>query len=118
MLYKSRKVVIKLFNDYSSIASEDKYKAINKKGITRMSERVVKVSGTKVSNRKVSDHSNLKVLSPKQVCQKLPIALAQIKAGNTSENFLDEIRKIICFLCREKEIAKKVYNNIINSIKL
>ena len=115
MLYKSRKVVIKLFNDYSSIASEDKYKAINKKGITRMSERVVKVSDTKVSDRKVS---NLKVLSPKQVCQKLPIALAQIKAGNTSENFLNEIRKIICFLCREKEIAKKVYNNIINSIKL
>ena len=67
-----------------------------------MSERVVKVSDTKVSNRKVSDHSNLKVLSPKQVCQKLPIALAQIKAGNTSENFLNEIRKIMFLVSRKR----------------
>ena len=64
-----------------------------------MSERVVKVSDTKVSDRKVS---NLKVLSPKQVCQKLPIALAQIKAGNTSENFLNEIRKIMFLVSRKR----------------
>ena len=34
----------------------------------------------------VSDHSNLKILSPKQMLQRLPIALAQVKAANTSEN--------------------------------
>ena len=44
--------------------------------------------------------------------QRLPIALAQVKAGNTSENLLNEIRKIIYFLYREKEITKRVYNNI------
>ena len=57
-------------------------------------------------------------LSPKQMLQRLPIALAQVKADNTSENLLKEIRQIICFLYPAKEITKKVYNNIMNSIKL
>ena len=45
--------------------------------------------------------------------KRLPIALAQIKAGNNSE-----IRQIVYSLYRSKEITKKVYNNIINSIKV
>ena len=50
--------------------------------------------------------------------QRLPITLAQVKRGNTSENILNEIRQIIYFLYRSKEITKRVYNNIMNSIKL
>ena len=50
--------------------------------------------------------------------QRLPIALAQLRAGNTSENFLNEIRQIIYFLYRAKEITKKACNNIMNSIKI
>ena len=49
--------------------------------------------------------------------QRLPIAFAQVKAGNTSENFLNEIRQIIYSLYSEKEITKKMYKNIMNSIK-
>ena len=37
-------------------------------------------------------HSKLKVLTPKQILQRLPIALAQVKAGNNSESLLNEIR--------------------------
>ena len=50
--------------------------------------------------------------------QRLPIALAQVKTNNTSENLLNEIRQIIYSLNRAKEITKKVYNNIMNSIKV
>ena len=50
--------------------------------------------------------------------QRLTIALAQVKAANTSENLLNEIRQIIYSLYHAKEITKKVYNNIMNSIKL
>ena len=60
----------------------------------------------------------IKILTSKQMLQRLPIALAQVKAGNTSENLLNEIRQIIYSLYRAKEITKKVYNNIMNSIKL
>ena len=59
----------------------------------------------------------MKILIPKQMPQRL-IALAQVKASNTSENVLNEIRQIINYLYRAKEITKNVYNNIINSIKL
>ena len=41
--------------------------------------------------------------------QRLPIALAQVKAGYTSENLLNEIRQIIYSLYREKEITKELY---------
>ena len=50
--------------------------------------------------------------------RKLSIALAHIKAGNTSENLLNEICQIIYSLYRMKEITKKVYSNIMNSINV
>ena len=50
--------------------------------------------------------------------QRLPIAPAQVKAGNNSENVFNEIRKIVYSLYQSKEISKKVYNNIIKSIQL
>ena len=49
--------------------------------------------------------------------QRLTIAPSQVKASNTSENLLKKIRQIIYYLYRAKEITKKVYNNIMNSIK-
>ena len=52
----------------------------------------------KFFNRKASDHSNLKTLIPKQMLQRLQIALPQVKAGNTYENLLNEIIPIIYFL--------------------
>ena len=55
-----------------------------------------------------------KILTPKQMLQRLPIALAQIKAGKTFKNLLNQTRKIMYFLYRAKEITKKVYKNIMN----
>ena len=60
----------------------------------------------------------LRILTPNQMLKRLPIALAQVKAGNNSESLLNEIRQIVYSLYRSKEITKKVYNNIINSIKV
>ena len=60
----------------------------------------------------------LKIPTPKQMLQRLPVALAQIRAGNNSETLLNEIRQIVYSLYQSKEITKKVYNNIIKSIKV
>ena len=76
----------------------------------------LKIEGTGVSD-KVSDHSNLKLLVPKQMLQRLPIALAQVKTGNTPDNLLNKMRPVMYSLYRTKGITKKVYNNIMNSIK-
>ena len=92
MLYKSRKAAIKLSDNYSSIISEAKYRSIHGNG--------------------------LKILISKEMLRRLPIALAQVKAGNTYENLLNEIRQIIYSVYRTKEITKKVYNNVMNSIKV
>ena len=55
-------------------------------------------------------------LTPKQMLQRLPIAIAQVKAGNNSECLLNEIKHIVYSLYQSKEITQKVYNNITKSI--
>ena len=83
-----------LFNSYSKTRSEALYK----------------------SKQNETTGKGLKILTPKQMLQRLPVALAQEKAGNNSENLLNEIRQIIYSLYQSKEITKKVYNNLIKSL--
>ena len=74
---------------------------------------LTKSKGSGISN---TNHSKLKILTPKQMLNRLPIALAQVKAGNNSENLLNEIRQIAYSLYQSKEITKKIYNNLIKSL--
>ena len=69
-------------------------------------------------SKELQEGKGRKILTPNQMLKRLPIALAQVKAGNNSESLLNEIRQIVYSLYRSKEITKKVYNNIINSIKV
>ena len=92
--FNARESAIKLIEDYGSMNLEAKKLAREQEG------------------------TGLKILTPNQMLKRLPIALAQIKAGNNSESLLNEIRQIVYSLYRSKEITKKVYNNIINSIKV
>ena len=75
-------------------------------------------SGIFHRREKSQEGEGLKILTPNQMLKRLPIALAQVKAGNNSESLLNEMRQIVYSLYRSKEITKKVYNNIINSIKV
>ena len=60
--------------------------------------------------------TGLKILTPKQMLQRLPIAFAQVKADNNSESLFNEIRQIVYSLYQSKQITKKIYNNINKSI--
>ena len=82
MLYSARKEATKFYDDYSSMMSEARFKA--------------KTKGT-----------GLKILTPKQMLQRLPIALAQLKAGENSESLLNEIRQIVYSLYQSKQITKE-----------
>ena len=62
--------------------------------------------------------TGIKILTLRQMLQRLPIAFAQVKAGNNSKSLLNEIRQIVYSLYQSKQITKKVYNNIIKSIQL
>ena len=91
MLCEEREKVIKFYNDYFLMVSVAKYKSIHGEG--------------------------LKMLTPKQMIQRLPIALAQVKASNKPESLLTEIRQIVYSLYQTIKFTKKVYNNIMKSIK-
>ena len=92
MLYKARNSVTEFFDDYSSMVSEVKLKA--------------------------TKETALKILTPKQMLQRLLIPLAQVKAGSDSESLLNEIRQTVYSLYQSKESTKNVRNNIINSIQI
>ena len=56
---------------------------------------------------KAAKGKGVKILTPKQIHQRLPIALAQVKAANTSEYILDEIRKFVCRYIEQNKLLKK-----------
>ena len=94
--YNSREEVIIFFKDYLEMLSNANYD--------------VKQNETK--------RTLLKILTPKQMLQRLPIALAYVIAGNNSEILLNEIRQMVYSLYQSKQSTKKVYNNTIKSINV
>ena len=92
--YESREEVINFLRDYIEMLSDGNYDA--------------KQNETK--------GTWLKILTHKQMLQRLPIAPAQVKAGNNSESLLNEIRQIVYFLCINQNKSLKKYM-IIKSIR-
>ena len=70
------------------------------------------------SKYKAKYGEGLRILASKQMLQRLPIALAQVQVGNTSENLLNEIRQIMYFLYQANKIVQRVHNNIMILTKL
>ena len=71
-----------------------------------------------IQNKMTLRKKGLKILTPKQMLQRLPIALAQVKAGNNSQVLLNKIRQIVYSLYQSKDITKKVYNYIIKQMQI
>ena len=57
-----------------------------------------------------------KILTPSQILSKLPITLAQLKAGNNSEKLKNEIRQLLYSLYRSKKLTKQIYKSLIDII--
>ena len=72
-IYLSREETINFFRDYGKMVLDAAYK----------------------SKQNETEGKGLKILTPKQMLQRLPIALAQVKGGNNSESLLNEIRQIV-----------------------
>ena len=67
-------------------------------------------------NRQNQEGQWLKILTPDQALGRLPIFLAQLKAGNNSKKLKNEIRQLLRSLYRSKKLTKTIYNNLINTI--
>ena len=98
----------------------DLRKGINRKEIPEKEnpKKVVDIVEKTLEFHKGQKGKGIKILTPKQMLQRLPVVLAQVRAGNTSENLSNETRQIIYSLYQDQEVTKKVYNNIMNLIKL
>ena len=106
--------------DYSEeTANYLKYMEEQEKGQERLSDdydsnRCSSGSGNVVSKAK---DTGLKILTDKQMLNRLPILLAQIQAGNNSIKLKNEIRQILYSLYWSKVLTKTVYNNLIKSMR-
>ena len=67
-------------------------------------------------NKQNQEGKGLKILTPNQMLSRLPITLAQLKAGNNSEKLKNEVRQLLYSLYRSKNMSKQVYNNLINYV--
>ena len=67
-------------------------------------------------NKQKQEEQGIKILMPSQMLSRLPITLAQLKAGNNSEKLKNEIRQLLYSLYRSKNVTKQVYNNLIKYI--
>ena len=97
-----------------------------KQEIKKMSEAEIEIEDPESIERIVEEilkfdkHSQeekvLKILTPNQMLSRLPITLAQLKAGNNSDKLKNEITQLLHSLYRSKNMTKQVYNNLINYI--
>ena len=67
-------------------------------------------------NKQKQEGQGIKILTPNQMLSRLPISLAQLKAGNNSEKLKNEIRQLLYSLYRSKNMTKQVYNNLTKPI--
>ena len=129
----------KYFTDYKSLGdtykklleiegerNEDQVYAI-KKVFNKMKKKIERVPENKKlrlkETKKIIDivdnilyfnesRQGLKTLTPNQMLSRLPISVAQLKAGNNSEKLKNEIRQLLYSLCRSKRLIKQLYKSL------
>ena len=94
-------------------AIEEKEKSAKQPDTTDMSDLEREES---TAERRNQQGQGLKILTPNQMLSRLPIFLAQLKAGNNSQKFKNEIRQLLHSLNRSKKVTKTICNHLINAI--
>ena len=125
--------MIKRLKDVGDEKNKNMVESINKK-LNKMKKIIKNVPKDKVSrveeNEKIIDiverilelnskkqlGQGLKILTPNQMLSRLPITLAQLKAGNNSEKLKNEIRQLLHSLYRSKKLTKQLYKSLIDII--
>ena len=126
--YLNPAIMFKRLRDANDDKNKDLVKSINKK-LTKLKNIVKKVAKVE-QNEKIIDiversldldsenqsGKGLKILIPIQMLSRLPIFLAQLKAGNNSEKLKNEIRQLLYSLYRSKKLTKQLYKSLIDII--
>ena len=131
--YSNPDTMIKRLKDVGDEKNKNMVESINKK-LNKMKKIIKNVPKDKVSrveeNEKIIDiverilelnsekqlGLGLKILTPNQMLSRLPITLAQLKAGNNSEKLKNEIRQLLYSLHRSEKLTKQLYKSLIDII--
>ena len=79
-------------------------------------DRILKIVKEILEFNRQQQGQGLKILTPNQMLSRLPITLAQLKAGNNSEKLKNEIRQLLYSLYRSKKLTKQLYKSLIDII--
>ena len=107
------KELVDVYNEVRKIFIKPKSPAATESDISDTDTESGKLDIATSEEQKVQ---GLKVMTPKQMLSRLPILLAQLKAGNNSEKLKSEIRQIVYSLYRSKSLSNAIYNHLINAI--
>ena len=67
-------------------------------------------------DKQKQEGQELKILTPNQILSRLPISLAQLKAGNSSEKLKNKIRQLLYSLYRSKKLTKNIYISLVDTV--
>ena len=85
------------------------------------SDRILKITKEILNfNKEIQKQTGLvlKILTPDQMLSRLPITLAQLNAENNPEKLKNEIRQLLCFLYRSKNLTKNVYKSLVDIVRV
>ena len=114
--YKNSGLVVVFKSGLSDLKNEIKNMGAEEKEIEKPNEIIDVVEEILEFNKQNQQRQGLKILTPDQMLSRLPITLAQLKAGNNSQKLINEIRQLLYSLYRSKKLTKTIYNHLINAI--
>ena len=113
---KNNELVSAIKSGLKDLKKEIKEMSKEEKEIEKPDKTVEIVEEILKFDKQNQEGQGLKILTPNQMLSRLPISLAQLKAGNNSEKLKNEIRQLLYSLYRSKNMTKQVYNNLIKHI--
>ena len=112
---KNNKLVKGIKNRWSNLKDEVEKMSEDEKEIEQP-DKILKIVENILEFNRQQQGQGLKILTPNQMLSRLPITLAQLKAGSNSEKLKNEIRQILYFLYRSKKHAKQFYKSLVDII--
>ena len=110
--YKNNDLVNVIKMGLSDLKNETEYMGEEEKKIEKPNKITDIVKEILQFNKQNQQGQGLKILTPDQMLSRLPITLAQLKAGNNSQKLKNEIRQLLYSLHRSKKLTKTIYNHL------
>ena len=111
-----KKNLVALINSGLSDLKQEIEDMSEQKKETESPNEIVDIVGNIIEFNRHQQGQGLKIFTPNQMLSRLPISLAQLKAGNNSEKLKNEIRQILYSLYRSQKLTKQLYKSLVDII--